>query len=119
MAIVAAYQFRAKFRTHSDPTDAPPAVGLSREGLLLLKQEDEARSDADAIAACTRMSAFYAVINDYGVIDPAKLELPQNADYRPLYEKALADGSAMSYDPNSAPPDEAPHVTSWGFRPQG
>ncbi|MCK9689505.1 hypothetical protein [Scleromatobacter humisilvae] len=116
MAIVAVYQFRAKFRSHSDPMDAPPAVGLSREGLLLLKQAQDIRSDADAIAACTRLTAFDAVISAYGVIDPAKLELPQNKPFARLYEKALADGAAMSYDPNSAPPDEAPHVTQWGFQ---
>ena len=118
MAIVAAYQFRAKFRSHFDPLDAPPAVGLSREGLLLLRQEDEVRSDADAVAECTRLSAFDAVISAYGVLDPAKLELPQNQDYLPLYEKALAEGSALSYDPNSAPPEEKPHVTHWGFKPE-
>ena len=117
MAIVAVYQFRAKFRTHFDPKDTPPPVGLSREGLLLLKQEQDVRSDADAIAACTRLNAFHAVISDYGVIEPAKLQLPQNADFLPLYEKALAEGSALSYDRNSAPPEETPHVTQWGFKP--
>ena len=116
MAIVAAYQFRAKFRSHSDPKDVPPAVGLSREGLLLLKQEQDVRSDADAIAECRRLNAFDAVIIAYGVIEPAKLELPHNKDYAPQYEKALAEGSALSYDPNSAPPEEELHVTQWGFK---
>ena len=117
MAIVAVYQFRAKFRSHSDSLDAPPKVGLSREGMLLLKQEQDVRSDADAIAACRRHSAFDAVITDYGVIEPAKLQAPQNRAFVPLYETALAEGSALSYDPNSAPPEEAAHVTHWGFRP--
>ena len=116
MAIVAVYQFRAKFRSHFDPKDAPPPVGLSREGLLLLKQEQDVRSDADAVAACTRLNAFDAVISAYGVIDPAALDLPHNKDYAPLYAKALAEGSALSYDPNSAPPEEELHVTQWGFR---
>ena len=118
MAIVAAYQFRARFRSNTDPMDAPPKVGLSREGLLLLKQEQDVRSDADAVAACARRGAFDAVISGYGVIEPAKLQLPQNRDYLPVYEQALAEGSALSYDPNSAPPEEPPHVTQWGFTPQ-
>ena len=118
MAIVAVYQFRAKFRSHVEPQGVRPPVGLSREGLLLLKQEQDVRSDADAVAACTRLNAFDAVISAYGVLEPAKLALPQNKDYVPLYEKALAEGSAISYNPNSAPPDEAPHVTQWGFQRQ-
>ena len=117
MAIVAVYQFRAKFRSQSDSLDAPPKLGLSRAGLLLLKQEQDIRLDADAIAACRRHSAFDAVITGYGVIEPAKLGAPQNRDFVPLYEAALAQGSALSYDPNSAPPEEAPHATQWGFRP--
>jgi hypothetical protein len=117
MAIVAVYQFRAKFRSHTDPLDAPPKVGLSREGLLLLRQDADVQSDADAIAACRARGAFDAAIYGYGVIEPAKLQSPQNRDFVPLYEKALAEGSALRYDPNSAPPEEAPHVTQWGFRP--
>jgi hypothetical protein len=118
MAILAVYQFRAKFRSKIDPMDAPPNVGLSREGLLVLKQETEARSDADAIIACRENNAFDAVILDFGLLDPAKMQLPHNQDFVPLYERALAVGSALSYNPNSAPPEEAPHVTQWGFRPQ-
>ena len=118
MAIVAVYQFRAKFRSQTDPTDAPPKVGLSREGLLMLKQDEDIRSDADAIAACTRRNAFDAVISAYGVLDPATLQLPQNKDYVPLYEQALREGSALSYNPNSAPPEERPIATQWGFKPQ-
>ena len=117
MAIVAVYQFRAKFRSQSDSLDAPPKLGLSRAGLLLLKQEQDVRSDADAIAACIRHGAFDAVINAYGVIEPAKVLSPQNRDFMPLYEAALVQGSALSYDPNSAPSEEAPHATQWGFRP--
>ncbi len=117
MAIVAVYQFRAKFRSHFDSMDAPPKVGLSRQGLLLLKQEQDVRSDADAIAACERHSAFNAVIEVYAPLDLDKVRLPHNQDFLPLYERALADGSALSYDPNSAPPEEAPHVTRWGFKP--
>jgi len=117
MAIVAVYQFRAKFRSHSDSLDAPPKVGLSRAGVLVLRQEQDIRADADAIAACRRHGAFDAVIHGYGVVEPAKLQESQNRDFVPLYEAALAQGSALSYDPNSAPPKEAPHVTQWGFRP--
>jgi hypothetical protein len=117
MAIVAVYQFRAKFRSQIDPMDAPPKVGLSREGLLLLRQEQDIRSDADAIAACERRGAFDAVIQVYGPLDPEKLRLPQNRDYLQLYEQALEQGSALTYNPNSAPPGEAPVATQWGFRP--
>jgi len=118
MAIVAVYQFRAKFRSQFDPTDVPPKVGLSREGLLMLKQEQDVRSDADAIAACAHLNAFDAVISDYGVLDPRTLELPQNKDYVPLYEKALREGSSLAYNANSAPPGEAPYVTQAGFKPE-
>jgi len=117
MAIVAVYQFRAKFRSHLDPMDAPPKVGLSREGLLLLRQDEDVRSDDQAIAACRSRGAFDAVIQVYGPLDPQKLQLPQNRDYLTLYEQALREGSALSYDPNSAPPEEAPTATQWGFTP--
>jgi hypothetical protein len=118
MAIVAVYQFRAKFRSKIDPMDAPPKVGLSREGLLMLRQEQDVRSDADAIAACERRAAFDAVISAYGVLELDKLQLPQNKDYVPLYEQALAEGSSLTYNPNSAPPEEESRVTQWGFKPQ-
>jgi hypothetical protein len=117
MAIVAVYQFRAKFRSQLDPMDAPPKVGLSREGLLLLRQDEDVRSDAEAIAACRSRGAFDAVIQVYGPLDPEKLRLPQNRDFLPLYEQALREGSALSYNPNSAPPAEAPNATQWGFTP--
>ena len=117
MAIVAVYQFRAKFRSQTDPVDVPPKVGLSREGLLMLRQQQDVRSDADAIAACAGRGAFDAVISAYGVLELAKLQLPQNKDYLALYEQALAEGSALSYNPNSAPPDEKPTATQWGFTP--
>ncbi|MFL6698288.1 MAG: hypothetical protein ACJ8GJ_14060 [Vitreoscilla sp.] len=119
MAIVAVYQFRARFRSQTDPMDAPPRVGLSREGLLLLRQDEDLRSDADAIAACEARGAFQAVISVYAPLDPDKLRLPQNRDFLPLYEQALQEGSALSYNPNSAPADETPTVTQWGFSPQG
>ncbi len=119
MAIVAVYQFRAKFRTHSDPMDAPPAVGLSRAGLLLLRQDEDARSDADAIAACRQRGAFDAVIEFYAPLDVAKLQSPDNKDFVPMYEQAMREGHSMSYDPHSAPASEAPAVAQWGFRPDG
>ena len=119
MAIVAVYQFRAKFRSQTDPMDAPPRVGLSREGLLLLRQEQDVRSDTDAIAACEARGAFEAAISAYAPLNPDKLRLPQNRDFLPLYEQALQEGSALSYNPNSAPDSEAPAVTQWGFSPQG
>ena len=117
MAIVAVYQFRAKFRSYADPLDAPPKVGLSREGLLLLRQDADVQANADAIAACLQHGAFDAVISAYGPLDPQKVQLPQNKDFVPLYEQALREGSALSYDPHSAPADEAPTVAQWGFRP--
>ena len=118
MAIVAVYQFRAKFRSHTDPLDAPPRVGLSREGSLMLRQAEDVRSDADAIAACERRGAFAAVISFYAPVDMAKLRLPQNKDFLPMYEQALKEGSSLSYNPNSAPDSEKPVVTQWGFKPQ-
>ncbi len=117
MAIVAVYQFRARFRSQTDPLDAPPAVGLSRSGMLLLKQESAVRSDADAIAACRRHDAFDAVILAFGLLDPALLQKPQNQAFVPLHEQALRQGSALTYDPNSAPGSEAPVATQWGFSP--
>jgi len=119
MAIVAVYKFRAKFRSMSDPTDTPPLVGLSREGLLLLRQDADVRSDADAIAACRSRDAFDAVIERYSPLDPAALDKPQNKDFAPLYEQALREGSALAYYGNTAPQSEAPVVTQWGFRPRG
>ncbi len=118
MAIVAVYEFRAKFRSHFDPMDAPPAVGLSRRGMLMLKQETDARSDADAIAACLRHAAFDAVIESYALLNLVLLHKPQNKDFLPLYERAQREGSSLTYYPNSAPADEAPTVTQWGFKPQ-
>ena len=119
MAIVAVYKFRAKFRSLTDPTDVPPLVGLSREGLLLLRQDADVRSDADAIAACRGRDAFDAVIERYSALDPAALDKPQNKDFAPLVEQAMKEGSALVYYGNTAPPAEVPAVTQWGFKPQG
>jgi hypothetical protein len=119
MPIVAVYEFRARFRSHSDRTDAPPPIGLSRQGMLLLKQEGDVRSDADAIAACLRHDAFDAVVQSYALLDLALLYKPKNQDIVPLYEQALQQGSALAYYPNSAPDSEAPAVTQQGFRPHG
>ena len=117
MAIVAVYQFRARFRTHYDSLDAPPKVGLSREGLLLLKQDDTEQHDDAATAACASLGAFDPVFSFFGLLDPAKLEEPHNHDFKPLYEKALATGSALSYNPNSAPPEETGYVAQWSLQP--
>ena len=117
MAIVAVYQFRARFRTHYDSLDAPPKVGLSREGLLLMVQDDAEQHDDAAVAACASLGAFDPVFSFFGLLDPAKLEEPHNLDFKPLYEKALANGCALSYDPHSAPPGETGYVAQWALRP--
>ena len=92
-------------------------MGLSREAMLLPKQETPARSDADAIAACRRHDAFDAQIQKLGVLDPVLLRKPRNEAFVPLHEQALQHGSAMSYDPNSAPDSAAPVARKWGFSP--
>jgi len=116
MAIVAVYKFRATFRNTPTRQHALPRDGLSREGLLLLRQEGDVRSDAAAVAACAAHGAFDAVIERYGVLAATSLDDPGNAAFVPLHATALAEGSAMMYYANSAPPEEAPLVTSAGFR---
>ncbi len=116
MPIVAVYKFRAIFRATPTHQHELPRDGLSREGLLLLRQETDARSDAAAVAACASFGAFDAAIERYAVIDPAVLDRPGNRDMAPLYASALKDGNAMTYYQNSAPASEEPLVTSAGFR---
>lgn len=119
MPIVAVYKFRAIFRSTETQTHALPRDGLSREGLLLLRQEADARSDTDAIAACATHGAFEAVIERYTPLDPAVLSKPQNREFVPLHDIALREGSSMMYYLNSAPADEAALVVQAGFRPSG
>ena len=119
MPIVVLYKFRAIFRSTATQTHALPRDGLSREGLLLLRQETAERSDAAAIAACAVHGAFDAVIERYSPLDPAALDHPQGREFIPLHAGALRDGSAMMYYLNSAPADEAPLVIQAGFRPAG
>ncbi len=116
MPIVAVYKFRATFRATETQKHALPRDGLSREGLLLLRQETDARDDAAAVAACASHGAFDAVIERYSPLDPAALSKPQNKDFVPLHATALGDGSAMMYYVNTAPAGEAPLVTDAGFR---
>jgi hypothetical protein len=117
MTIVAVYKFRATFRTTTTTKHALPREGLSREGLLLLRQETDERTDAAAIAACATHGAHDAVIERYAPLDAAALGKPQNRDFVPLHANALREGSAMMYYTNSAPESEAPLVTYAGFRP--
>ena len=119
MPIVAVYKFRAIFRSTETQTHALPRDGLSREGLLLLRQATPTRDDAAAIAACATSGAFDAVIERGTVLDPAVLDKPSNAEFVPLYADALRDGHAMMYYLNSAPADEAPLVVQAGFRSTG
>lgn len=116
MTVVAVYKFRATFRSTETTLHALPAEGLSREGLLLLRQDGDQRSDAIAIATCARHGAHDAVIERYSPIDPSVLGHPQNAHMVPLYKTALEAGNAMMYYPNSAPESETPVITSAGFR---
>ncbi len=117
MPIVVLYKFRAIFRSTETYQHALPRDGLSREGLLLLRQETPGRDDAAAIAACASVGAFDAVIERCTVLDPAVLDKPANAEFVPLYASALRDGSATMYYLNSAPADEPPLVIQAGFRP--
>jgi hypothetical protein len=119
MPIVAVYKFRATFRSTATVTHALPQEGLSRDGLLLLRQETGERSDAAAIAACATHGAHDAVIERYSPLDAAALRKPQNRDFVPLHASALSEGSAMMYYTNTAPDSEAPLVTHAGFRPDG
>jgi hypothetical protein len=119
MPIVAVYKFRATFRSTATHQHPLPRDGLSREGLLLLRQEADVRDDAAAIAACATHGAFDAVIERYAPLDPAVLANPQNKDFVELHATALSTGNAMTYYLNSAPADEAPSVTQAGFRPAG
>ena len=116
MPIVAVYKFRAIFRSTETQKHALPRDGLSREGLLLLRQETDARSDAAAIAACAGHGAFEAAIERYSPLDPAMLDQPQNSEFVRLHAAALREGSAMMYYINSAPADEPPLVTQAEFR---
>jgi len=105
MAIVAVYKFRANFASTPDPD------GDSREGLLLLRQDIDTRSDADAIAACASHGARDARIERYSALDPASLQQPRNRDFVPLHAQALRDGSAIISYVVAAPAPEAgrPH----------
>ncbi len=117
MPIVAVYKFRANLHDTETQKYALPRDGLSREGLLLLRQERDARDDAAAIAACATFGALDAVIERYSLLDPTVLGNPQNKDFVPLHATALSEGRSMMYYINSAPADEAPLVTQAGFRP--
>ncbi len=116
MTVVAVYKFRATFRSTATITHALPAEGLSREGLLLLRQATGERSDAAAIAACATHGAHDAVIERYAPVDVAGLDNPLNRDMVPLYKTALQSGSAMMYYTNTAPESEAPVITHAGFQ---
>ena len=117
MPIVAVYKFRANFHDTANQKYELPRDGLSREGLLLLRQDTDARDDAAAIAACAGKGALDAVIERYSPLDPAALDKPQNRDFVPLHAIALEEGSAIMYYANTAPAGEAPLVTQAGFRP--
>lgn len=115
MAIVAVYKFRALF--HDNPALGSSPAGLSRQGLLLLRQDADVRADAAAIAACATHGARDATIERYAVLDPASLAHPQGREFAGLHATALKDGSAMMFYLHTAPPSEAPLVTSAGFGP--
>ncbi len=99
MAIVAVYKFRATFPATPDAQN-----GESREGLLLLRQDTDTRSDPDAVAACATHGALDATIERYSALDTAALHKPQNRDFVPLHAKALLEGSALVSYVIAAPP---------------
>jgi hypothetical protein len=103
MPIVSVYKFRANFRAVD-----PLRPDRSLEGLLLLRQETDARDDDAAVAACTGFHAFDAVIERYTVLDVAALAKPQNRDFVALHAKALNEGSALAYYDNAAPSQGSP-----------
>ena len=106
MAIVAVYKFRATFRSTPTLRHELPREGLSREGLLLLRQDADARTDDAAIAACATHGAHDAVIERYTPLDPSVLDRPANREFVPLHAIALREGSSMMYYAHSAPPGE-------------
>ena len=95
MSIVAVYKFRATFASTSTAEGALTGDGDSREGLLLLKQETDSRSDEAAIAACAFRGAHDAVIERYSPLDLAALQKPQNRDFVELHAVALSEGSVI------------------------
>ena len=99
MAIVAVYKFRATFPASSDSQG-----GESREGLLLLRQDADTRSDADAVAACATHGALDATIERYSALDTAALQMPRNRDFVALHDQALREGSALVSYVVAAPP---------------
>ena len=99
MPLVAVYKFRANFRAMD-----PLRPDQSLEGLLLLRQEADVRDDAAAIAACTALDAYDAVIDRYALVDVAALSRPSNADFVEMHAKALREGSALAYYVNTPPP---------------
>ncbi len=106
MPLVAVYKFRANFRAMD-----PLRPDQSLDGLLLLRQETDARDDPAAIAACTALDAYDAVIDRYAPVDVAALARPQNADFAEMHAKALREGSALAYYVKSA------SATPAGFAP--
>jgi hypothetical protein len=119
MPIVAVYKFRATFRSTETHKHALPRDGLSREGLLLMRQDADARDDPAAVAACATHGAFDAAIERYSPLDPAALAEPQGKDFVELHATAMSGGSAMMYYVNSAPAHEPPLITQAEFRPSG
>ena len=110
MPLVAVYKFRANFRAMD-----PQRPDQSLDGLLLLRQETDARDDAAAIAACTALDAFDAVIDRYAPVDIAALSRPQNADFAEMHAKALREGSALAYYDNAPAATESASSAPAGF----
>ena len=99
MAIVAVYKFRANFSATPGSQDSE-----SREGLLLLRQDTDTRSDPDAVAACATHGARDAAIERYSALDTAALQMPRNRDFVALHDQALREGSALVSYVITAPP---------------
>ena len=114
MPLVAVYKFRANFRAMD-----PQRPDQSLDGLLLLRQEADLRDDAAAIAACTALDAFDAVIDRYAPVDVAALARPNNADFAEMHAKALREGSALAYYVNDTPASEGASTAPAGFTPSG
>jgi hypothetical protein len=97
---VVIYRFRGTFRVKPEFQDAAPWGGLERDGMLFLSQEAAERDDPRAAVVCERGYGVSEVrILGFGPLQVEVLEQDEHKGFRPSYEKALRDGSALVYYP--------------------
>lgn len=102
MSIVAIYRFRGTFKLKPEHENVFPKVDASREGILFLLQETTARADAVALDKLPKYGVTQARILGFG---PLQVELLQTDEYRSFneqYARALRDGDALVYYPDSS-----------------